>query len=836
MRTAGIIMLLLIAFSFLQAQDLSGLVLCIDPGHGGYDPANDRHVIPDPGTDFWESESNFRKALHLKALLEAKGATVLLTRNSNDEDPGLTARSAFANANNADWFHSIHSNATGNPVNTTTNSTLVLIKEDIPTRQPAFPPAVTMSGYVYNHIRSQLRTQASAGNIMPGVYLDYTFYGGPPPDPVGFNLGVLRELIMPGELSEGSFHDNFPETRRLMNSSYRKMEAYGIRDAFLQYYAAPADPLGMIAGIVKNGAGSPVNHVRFRLAETGVVFQGDGFNNGFYLFDNLPVGSYKVVFESPGFVKDSTTVTLAASETRFLDWTVQQFLYPAVVHSLPAQADSSIPAWSPLEITFSASMNTASVEAAFSIVPPANGTFDWFYNNSALRFTPDSLLVFDQSYSVSIDTSARSASGYQLDANGDGVPGDSFVLPFRAAPVDIIPPVVLSQFPMPNDTVLALNHIMTVRFNEPLDPTSVSSAPIGVQIVGGLGLPRSVQYWESSLGSGINVYVQGGLTPNRTYRVTISGVRDIAGNLLPGISSWDFSVSSSSYLYSPIENFGVDYASRWPSPLLSARTTGVQTALLSYSTATPLLVDGYQGAAHLSFKWDTTAVNWLLDLPYHSANPLMWDKRLARLQCYLYGDGGNTRFRFAVRDSLVVSPDSSVVEEEMSAWTPVDWIGWRLVEWDLERDSAAAGTGNGRIDGFLSLKGIQLQYQPGSSADSGMISLGPIQLAKDALTGVPATDDIIPAGFSLSQNFPNPFNPVTAISYQLPAKAGTALSKVQLSVFDVLGREVAVLVNEEKQAGTYSTTWNASSMPSGVYFYTLVTPEYRASKKMILVK
>ena len=202
----------------------------------------------------------------------------------------------------------------------------------------------------------------------------------------------------------------------------------------------------------------------------------------------------------------------------------------------------------------------------------------------------------------------------------------------------------------------------------------------------------------------------------------------------------------------------------------------------------------------------------------------------------LYGDGGNTRFRFAVRDSLVVSPDSSVVEEEMSAWTPVDWIGWRLVEWDLERDSAAAGTGNGRIDGFLSLKGIQLQYQPGSSADSGMISLGPIQLAKDALTGVPATDDIIPAGFSLSQNFPNPFNPVTAISYQLPAKAGTALSKVQLSVFDVLGREVAVLVNEEKQAGTYSTTWNASSMPSGVYFYTLVTPEYRASKKMILVK
>jgi len=90
--------------------------------------------------------------------------------------------------------------------------------------------------------------------------------------------------------------------------------------------------------------------------------------------------------------------------------------------------------------------------------------------------------------------------------------------------------------------------------------------------------------------------------------------------------------------------------------------------------------------------------------------------------------------------------------------------------------------------------------------------------------------------FALFQNYPNPFNPVTAISYQIPAKAGTAVSYVRLSVVDMLGREVAVLVNEEQEAGRYSVTWEASSVPSGVYFYTLTTPHYRASRKMVLVK
>ena len=78
-----------------QPSDLSGLKFCIDPGHGGHNPANDRHLIPDVGTDFWESESNFQKAKRLDTLLTERGAWVILTRYTNDypadDEPSLTA-------------------------------------------------------------------------------------------------------------------------------------------------------------------------------------------------------------------------------------------------------------------------------------------------------------------------------------------------------------------------------------------------------------------------------------------------------------------------------------------------------------------------------------------------------------------------------------------------------------------------------------------------------------------------------------------------------------------------------------------------------------------------
>lgn len=108
-------------------------------------------------------------------------------------------------------------------------------------------------------------------------------------------------------------------------------------------------------------------------------------------------------------------------------------------------------------------------------------------------------------------------------------------------------------------------------------------------------------------------------------------------------------------------------------------------------------------------------------------------------------------------------------------------------------------------------------------------------------TDVETNNEAIPSDISLSQNYPNPFNPTTVISYQLPVSG-----YVTLKVYDILGREVATLVNENKQAGFYNSQFSIlnSKLSSGVYFYTLRVKnssdkpgsEFKQTKKMVLLK
>ncbi|MDP2362134.1 MAG: T9SS type A sorting domain-containing protein, partial [Ignavibacteria bacterium] len=92
-------------------------------------------------------------------------------------------------------------------------------------------------------------------------------------------------------------------------------------------------------------------------------------------------------------------------------------------------------------------------------------------------------------------------------------------------------------------------------------------------------------------------------------------------------------------------------------------------------------------------------------------------------------------------------------------------------------------------------------------------------------------NNLTPSELYLSQNYPNPFNPSTTINFSVPK-----LSFISISVYDVLGNEIAILVNEEKPAGTFELTWNAENLPSGIYFYKLKTGNFIDTKKMILLR
>jgi hypothetical protein len=103
------------------------------------------------------------------------------------------------------------------------------------------------------------------------------------------------------------------------------------------------------------------------------------------------------------------------------------------------------------------------------------------------------------------------------------------------------------------------------------------------------------------------------------------------------------------------------------------------------------------------------------------------------------------------------------------------------------------------------------------------------------VNGITNTNSEIPGRFSLYQNYPNPFNPLTKIKFSIPS-VGNGRDRSVIKIYNSLGHEVQVLVNESLQPGTYEVDWDASNFPSGVYFYELVSGNFVQTKKMVLLK
>ncbi|MBI5473272.1 MAG: T9SS type A sorting domain-containing protein [Ignavibacteriae bacterium] len=159
-----------------------------------------------------------------------------------------------------------------------------------------------------------------------------------------------------------------------------------------------------------------------------------------------------------------------------------------------------------------------------------------------------------------------------------------------------------------------------------------------------------------------------------------------------------------------------------------------------------------------------------------------------------------------VGNTLMVTYDTA------RTWNIVDTLGWRI-PYDL--------TFTDSLTGYL-------------VTDSGFV-----YKYKNRVMEATEPNEMLPAVFSLEQNYPNPFNPTTTIEFSLPKS-----SEASLKIFDILGREVATLVNEHLNAGTFKTEWDAKNMPSGTYFYRLQAGDastgsarsFVATKKLLLLR
>jgi N-acetylmuramoyl-L-alanine amidase len=338
MKKITFLLLVLLTSVVAQATDLTGIKIYVNPGHGGYD-SDDRSVwtipVPEVWTNpdgYWESKSNLVKGLALKEMLEAAGASVIISRTENRsaDDRSLSEIAAEANANNVDHFLSIHSNAMGSS-NSLTNYLLLLYHgyDNQPTVAASLPMVQSAGPILQNNPLTVWQ------NSSPSLRGDFTFYGNPS------GLGVLRPLTVPGFLSEGSFHDYAPETHRLCNNDYCKLEAMRLFHHFHNYFQRDMPTAATIAGWVKSenervdvlnapkfvfrsntdDQWKPINGASVTLLDEGgqtlQTYTTDDWYNGVFVFYNLTAGKYKVRVEATGYESKTVDVTATSSDIAY---------------------------------------------------------------------------------------------------------------------------------------------------------------------------------------------------------------------------------------------------------------------------------------------------------------------------------------------------------------------------------------------------------------------------------------------------------------------------------------------------------------------------------------
>ncbi len=893
----------------LQAQDFTGIRIYVNPGHGGHDPANDRYI---PETGFWESEGNLTKGLYLRDLLQAHNATVFISRTQNRDvdDLPLSQIDADANANDVDYFHSIHSNA----YNAKNNYPLVLFRgyDDA----PVFPDAKRMGSIMFNELNKANKQWTYWGYNFENNRGDWSFYNWGTS-----GLGVLRYLNMPGTLSEGSFHDYLPNSFRLMSIDYRKHESIVLFRSFVKYFGLTQPDWGVLAGIVRSASenvsysynynsGLPndrkkaLNNARVQLLETNDVYVTDYHNNGFFMFEGLAPGTYTVVMDAGEYSSDTVTVTVSANKTSFANAYLQKVSNkpPEVYLTNPAGGDVLVPTQGPIVVKFSQSMDTQSVEQAFKTQPATNGYFSWENNDRQLIYALYDTLARSTTYLVTIDTVAKNKNGlhlketysFEFTTADEHVPPkvvdfgpamDSvrintsiyvrFDTPMRKAKTEeafsINPPVTghfdweddQTGFTFVSDSLLlrktrytvtlsrtaenfygvALDSVLQFEFltryrnglillnsfpynNQTNVSTRLqifavfSSLPAKYSVFGNFkladstGAPlafRGLSLYEKE-GHGVMVFEpREPLKSNRHYTIEFyPGIEDNDHLFLPDTLTITFKTSPKNYGSGKVvDDFETNFG--WIDPDNNTITTGTDADATKFDISRLKYISGtYSGKLNYTFSVDSGGVCCLLN----EEGLTIPDISSSTFGLWVYGDFSH--------NILELWFDRGNKVNTIGLVDTLNWAGWKLLT--IPIDSIAG-------QGEIKFHSLVIRQNP-DGYHSGTLFIDDVQYDV-TFTGIEDGDlgKSVPRRFALHQNFPNPFNPVTTIVYEVPA-AG----KVELSVFNVLGQKVAQLVNNRQSAGIYQVKFNAAKLSSGIYFYRLKQGKRSKIKKMVVIK
>lgn len=510
---------------------------------------------------------------------------------------------------------------------------------------------------------------------------------------------------------------------------------------------------------------------------------------------------------------------------------------PTVIQTYPFAGDS-VEIGEKLKIYFSKNMEPSSFT---NHVHLDNGAIIesqiWSDKDKSLTISIEGSLLYHTSYTLTLDKEITDVNGKQLDGLGDGGNSEPFVLTFHTISQDVSGPfIAFSNLSTQDSTVnVDVQSVFTLAFNELIDENTIN--PDNLKLVRGSNTVESrTKIFTADNRSIVSLQSTEDLGSYVGYRLELSdAITDTAGNPINAAQQMEFRTEPYAYATTTFIDELYPGSGNWWDPEGSGSTTGTigSTTTFAYVNsnylpANPTPFKRY--SARIKYEWDPSAGEYLLREYCSGGDPrLVKFDTTYTVQCYVYGDGSNNQFRFALDEGT----GSSWPDHEVSLWHTIDWVGWKLVEWDLgDPQSVGNWLGNGVLNGKeYRIDSFQLTHQVGASI-KGTVYITDLRVVKKTphITALTPQAGVV-RKFSLNQNYPNPFNPSTAIRFNLD-KAGVT----KLVIYNMLGQQVAVPVNEHLMPGTYEVHFDGSNLASGTYIYELSSNHRVTRKKMILIK
>ncbi len=414
---------------------------------------------------------------------------------------------------------------------------------------------------------------------------------------------------------------------------------------------------------------------------------------------------------------------------------------PIVLKTIPTDGDT-IPVNTSIIFYLSKSIDTTNFISNITINPgiPLSG-FSWTDDNSTVKFLTSGALNFDTQYTINLHPTLTDVNGKALDGNADGIPGDGYAITFRTFDVDVSGPTILASYPDVNTEKFDLDDVITIEFDELVDPETINGNTVSLINDGNpVTIEAIVNTFENR--SILNVKPFSQLISDAVNVLTLStGITDTLGNALSNEIKIDFTTDN--YYYSSkkmVDDF--NETNNWWDPEGSGSTTGTidYKTIFGYSTLNYLPASAFnesdQKSAYIKYEWDPDAQEHLLR-EHCAGGPADINIDTTYIfQCYVYGDGSNNKFRFSLYET-------GAQIAEVSNWITIDWVGWRLLEWDLgDPNSVGDWIGNGIMDGTsYHLDGIHLTKGLNGSI-SGIIYIDNLRLVKR--TSGPASPNTAP--------------------------------------------------------------------------------------------